>query len=67
MMNTLQENNEDRARTAGTMGNTRRNNVKEHDEQWQERQEERARTRGRKGKKRRKTGQDNYEERARTR
>ena len=46
------------------MGKTRRNNVKD---------EKRARTAGRKGNKRRKgkkwrkTGQDNYEERARTR
>ena len=43
MMTTTQEKNEDRARTAGLMGKTRRNNVKEHNEKGQERQEERAR------------------------
>ena len=41
MMSTLQEKNEDMARTAGIMGKTRRNNVR--DEKGQERQEERAR------------------------
>ena len=44
-MNAMQEKNEDRARTAGIMGKTRRNNV--NDEKGQERQEERARKEGR--------------------
>ena len=49
-MNALQEKNEDRARTAGIMGKTRRNNVKEHNEK-------RARAAGIKGKSIRKEGQ----------
>ena len=42
-MNTMQEKNEDSARTAGLMGKTIMNNVKEHNEKGQERQAERAR------------------------
>ena len=56
-MNTMQENNEDRARTAGIMGKTRRNNVKEHNEK--------GRAAGRQGKSIRKEGQDTEEDRTR--
>ena len=58
MTNTLQEKNEDRPRTAGIMGKTRRNIVKEHNEKGQERPEDT-------GNNIRKKGQETEEDRTR--